>query len=168
LNILEAGNFGDGPNLGIIYFKARQFQDFRLIVDWKAFSVTANSGVFLRMPEPLGQLTDAFYAGFTEIQIDERGFDPSLNEYGSSLHKTGAIYSAFPARQWAAKSLSQFNSPGFWNRYEIKAQGNLIEVKLNGALVSTGQVTGKPASGFIGLQCHTDVVQFRDIRIQPL
>jgi hypothetical protein len=73
LNILEAGNFGGGPDLGIIYFKGRQFQDFRLIVDWKAFSVTANSGVFLRMPEPLGQLTDAFYAGFTEIQIDERG-----------------------------------------------------------------------------------------------
>ena len=68
----------------------------------------------------------------------------------------------------------------FWNSCEIKLQGANIEVRLNGQLVSQGQFPNllsvdaqavgktKRDEGYIGLQCHTEVVQFRNIRIREL
>ncbi len=59
-------------------------------------------------------------------------------------------------------------------------QDNNIEVKLNGQLVSQGTLSDllpfdapndgkkKRSEGFIGLQCHTEVVQFRNIHIKEL
>ena len=63
---------------------------------------------------------------------------------GSPLHKTGAVYEVFPAQRWAAKVLSPRNSGNqeYWNSYEIRVQGNEIEVKLNGQLVSKGAFSG--------------------------
>ena len=123
------------------------------------------------MPQPPDNLDDAFYDSVFEVQIDERGFDPDNNVFGSPLHKTGAVYKVLPARQWAAKAVVPRFSPrpGFWNRYEIRLQGQDVSVRLNDRLVSEGQLpAGSRTSGFIGLQCHTEVVQFRNIRILEL
>jgi hypothetical protein len=168
--ILEAGEDGPGP-LGILYFADQEFADFELRLDWKAFTITANSGVFLRLPEPPADLNEDFYDKAIEVQIDERGFDFENDVYGSPLHKTGAVYKELAARRWAAKALvPRFSArPGFWNRYEIVVRNRDISVRLNGKLVNEGSLgDGKPLKGFIGLQCHTDVVQFRNIRIREL
>ena len=167
--ILEVGQSGPGP-LGIIWFD-EEFDNFELQLDWKAFSVDANSGVFLRMPRPPATLNNAFYENSLEVQIDERGFDHENNVFGSPLHKTGAVYKRIPSTQWAAKAVvPRFGSrPGFWNRYVIRADGPLIEVLLNGRYTVNGHLAaGSPTKGFIGLQCHTDVVQFRNIRVRQL
>ena len=168
--ILEVGRSGPGP-LGIIWFD-EEFDNFELHLDWKAFSLDANSGVFLRMPRPPATLNDAFYDASLEVQIDERGFDHENTVFGCPLHKTGAVYRRIPSRQWAAKAIvPRFGPrPGFWNRYEIRANGSRIEVLLNGRYtVKNGNLPpGSPTKGFIGLQCHTDLVQFRNIRIKQL
>jgi hypothetical protein len=129
-----------------------------------------------------------FYNSATEVQIDERGFkfDPPHSVYGSSLHKTGAVYNLFPARQWAARVVGSRGTPsaGLWNSYEIEVRGANIRVVLNGRLVSQGVFgnlqpvgavdlpnaddTRKRSDGFIGIQSHTEVVQFRNIRIKDL
>jgi len=169
LPILEAGLYNEDVALGILGYTPGTFKNFTLRLDWKAFSITANSGILLRMPDPAGTLDDAFYAQTIEVQIDERGFDFQSGRYGQELHKTGAIYKALPARRWAARSLSPFNHPGYWNEFEITVQDNHISVRLNGMIVSDGDLpAGKLAEGFIGLQCHTQVVQFRNIRIKKL
>ena len=181
--ILGAGVGDKNVALGVLWFTRKTFKDFILKLDWKAFDIEANSGIFLRMPEPTS-LDDSFYDSSIEVQIDERGFrfDPTNSFYGSPLHRTGAVYELFPAQQWAAKHISSrdSNERDFWNSYEIKLQGNLIEVKLNGKLVSKGTFSDllafadpsngkkKRTEGFIGLQCHTEVVQFRNIRIREL
>ena len=167
--ILEVGQSGPGP-LGIIWFD-EEFDNFELQLDWKAFSVDANSGVFLRMPRPPATLNNAFYENSLEVQIDERGFDHENNVFGSPLHKTGAVYKRIPSTQWAAKAVvPRFGPrPGFWNRYVIRADGPLIQVLLNGRYTVNGHLAaGSPTKGFIGLQCHTDVVQFRNIRVKQL
>ncbi|BAZ27083.1 hypothetical protein NIES4073_79990 [Kalymmatonema gypsitolerans NIES-4073] len=179
--VLGAGVDNKNVELGVLWFTRKTFKDFILKLDWKAFDIDANAGIFLRTPEPKA-LDDNFYHSSTEIQIDERGYDHPNQIYGSPLHKTGAVYEVFPAQRWAAKAISPRNSgnPGYWNSYEIRAQGNEIEVKLNGHLVSAGTFPEllefadpsdgkkKRSEGFIGLQCHTEVVQFRNIRIKEL
>ncbi|MBD2777537.1 family 16 glycoside hydrolase [Iningainema tapete] len=179
--VLGAGVGDKNVGLGVLWFTRKKFKNFILKLDWKAFDVEANAGIFLRMPEPK-ELNDSFYHSTTEIQIDERGYDFANNIYGSPLHKTGAVYEVFPAQKWAAKAIGDRNSgnPSYWNSYEIRVQGNEIEVKLNGQLVSAGTFPQlldfaapsdgkkKRSEGFIGLQCHTEVVQFRNIRIREL
>lgn len=180
--VLGAG-VGDIKNvgLGVLWFTRKKFKNFILKLEWKAFDIEVNSGIFLRTPEPTS-LDDSFYNSSIEIQIDERGYDFPNNIYGSPLHKTGAVYEVFSAQRWAAKVLSSRNSDNssYWNSYEIRVQGNEIEVKLNNQLVSAGTFPEllefaapsdgkkKRSEGFIGLQCHTEVVQFRNIRIKEL
>lgn len=179
--VLGAGVGDKNVGLGVLWFTRKKFKNFILMLEWKAFDIEANSGIFLRMPEPK-VLNDSLYNSSIEIQIDERGYDFPNNIYGNSLHKTGTVYEVFPAQRWAAKVLSPRNSgnEGYWNSYEIRLQGNEIEVKLNNQLVSAGTFPQllnfadpsdgkkKRSEGFIGLQCHTEVVQFRNIRIQEL
>ena len=179
--ILGAGVDNTTPALGVVWHSTRMFRDFTLRLDWKAYDMAANSGIFLRMPQP-AVLDSGFYDSSIEVQIDEQGYDHEHTVYGSPLHKTGAVYGVFPARLWAAKVVQPRDSgkSTFWNSCEITLQDASIEVWLNGLLVSRGQFptllsadapgVGKTKrdEGYIGLQCHTEVVQFRNIRIKEL
>ena len=165
----------------MLWYSIKTFKDFILKLDWKAYDIAANSGILLRMPEPV-VLDDGFYDSTIEVQIDEQGYDHDNDVYGSPLHKTGAVYGVFSARLWAAKVVQPRDSgkSTYWNSCEIKLQGGIIEVTLNGLLVSKGQFLNllsatapgvgktKRDEGYIGLQCHTEVVQFRNIRIKEL
>lgn len=176
--LIEAGVPGADSVLGVLWYTQQAFDDFILRLEWKTFSIDANAGVFIRAPRPQPPLLNSgFYDAATEVQIDERGkdFQPGRNPqalYGSSLHKTGAIYGIAPATRWAARvPRPRFGGrEGGWNLFEITARGRSIEVRLNNHLVS--RTTQLPASklsrGFIGLQCHTDLAQFRNIRINSL
>ncbi|MEJ2592499.1 MAG: DUF1080 domain-containing protein, partial [Candidatus Thiodiazotropha sp.] len=179
--ILGAGVDSPSPALGLIWYAQESFSDFILRLDWRAFDIGANSGIFLRMPEPQA-LDTAFYDSSIEVQIDEHGYDADNGIHGSPLHKTGAVYGVFPARLWSAKAVPPRDAgrAACWNSCEIEVRGRDISVRINGDPVSGGTfdpliAIDQPASGrtkreagFIGLQCHTEVVQFRNIRIQRL
>jgi len=179
--ILGAGVDNPSPALGLIWYAQESFSDFILRLDWRAFDIGANSGIFLRMPEPQA-LDTAFYDSSIEVQIDEHGYDADNGIHGSPLHKTGAVYGVFPARLWSAKAVQPRDSgrAACWNSCEIEVRGRDISVRINGDPVAGGTfdpliAIDQPASGrtkretgFIGLQCHTEVVQFRNIRIQRL
>jgi Domain of Unknown Function (DUF1080)/GMC oxidoreductase len=173
LGIVECGSPGMESTLGFVRTRSR-FRNFVLRLDWKAFDSGANSGVFLRMPD-VGEKGDLFdvYRRSIEIQIDETGKDFVADRdpqavYGSSLHKTGSVYGLAPAVTWAAKTLSPKGSEGYWNAFEIAVNENRISVSLNGEpVVSEAHLPADlVGAGFIGLQCHSDVVQFRNIRIR--
>lgn len=174
LGILECGTAGADSNLGFLR-TAEKYGNFILRLEWKAFSIEANSGVFLRMPELQFNDFDAVYAASLEVQIDETGLDFKANRdpqrvYGSSLHKTGAVYDRAPATRWASKAVSPRGEEGYWNSYEITADNGTITVVLNGeTTVDRAPIPASVAgSGFIGLQCHTDVVQYRNVRLRKL
>ena len=71
---------------------------------------------------------------------------------------------------------------GEWNRYEVRCQGPLVHVKLNGVEIikanldeyndslGKGKVAlGKrPRKGLVGIQSHGDPVDFRNIDIRQL
>ncbi len=174
--ILEAGLAGVDSALGLLRFTGQTFSNFVLRLEWKAFSSRANAGVFLRTP-PVGGggLDAAFYAQCTEIQIDDSGknFDPARQPnvvYGGFRERTGAIYGVAPSTQGRSKAFRpRFTADGEWNVFEIRAEGSSVTVQHNGAVVSSASVAPNlPRAGHIALQCHTDIVQFRNIRVRPL
>lgn len=179
--ILGAGVDNNTPALGVLRYTGDTFDNFILRLDWRAFDIQANSGIFVRMPLPVA-LNSAFYDSSIEVQIDEHGYDAAGGIHGSPLHKTGAVYGVFPARQWAAKAV-QPRSTGrapCWNSCEIEVNGQNIAVRINGQEVAGGELAPllaidapaagltKREEGYIGLQCHTEVVQFRNIRVKRL
>jgi hypothetical protein len=174
--IIEAGKAGADSVLGLLYYQPNQYKSFILRLEWKAFSIRANSGVFLRIPNPAGRsLDDPFYASCTEIQIDETGKNfvatrTPQSVFGGFREKTGAIYTLAPATQGASKVVRpRFTPDGPWNVYEITVQDDLIVVVLNGVEVSRANISSPQLKeGYLALQCHTEIVQFRKIRIKEL
>ena len=172
--VIEAGGPGIDSQLGLLRFIGRTFTNFVLRLEWKAFSARANAGVFLRTPDPTATgLSDAFYAASTEVQIDEtaKNFVASRQPqavFGGFRERTGAVYGHGAARVGVSKAIRpRFTPDGPWNTFEIVASGNSVKVTQNGQLVSAATVAA-PAllSGYLGLQCHTEIVQFRRIRIR--
>ena len=174
LDIIECGSAGADSTLGFIRTQST-VKNFVLRLDWKAFDISANSGVFLRMPEVGCGGLDEVYRSSIEVQIDETGKDFVATRnpqaiYGSSLHKTGAVYGLAPASRWASRAVSRRSAQGYWNAFEILMDHDRISVSLNGEPVVREARLPEHllGTGFIGLQCHTDVVQFRNIRIREL
>ena len=163
--------------LPVIFFD-EPFENFRLTLQWMSFlldgDVTANSGVLLRAPKPGVFINQAFYDGTIEVQIDETGYDffSSHRTFASPLHRTGAVYGLAPAKLWAAKLpfAPMTNREGTWNTYQIEVNGSSITVRLNDQLVS--ETNNLPIalqkSGYIGLQYHTGVTHFGNIRLETL
>jgi hypothetical protein len=163
--------------LGLLFYDDLPlFKDFELRVQWKAFldpstqDITANSGIFLRTPQPSNDLTNTnFYDRTIEIQIDDTGYDFVRGRFRSPLHRTGAIYKIAPARVRSQKILSEDGTTGFWNSCHIAARGTEIRVVLNNVLVSEGSVPlALTEAGRIAVQYHTGKVQFRSIRVKRL
>jgi hypothetical protein len=58
---------------------------------------------------------------------------------------------------------------GEWNRFVITMRGDRVSVVLNDVpIVDEARVVGIPAEGPITLQNHSDLVEFRNVRIKPL
>jgi Domain of Unknown Function (DUF1080) len=121
------------------------------------------------------QLDDTFYAACTEVQIDETGknFQSSRSPqsvFGGFQEKTGAIYKLAPASQGMSKAIRpRFSVEGAWNVYEITVQDTAISVNLNGVKVSSANISPPlQTEGYLAFQCHTEIVQFRNIRIKEL
>lgn len=161
-----------GSDLGMFWHTDPTPADFVLRLEWRRWRDDDNSGVFIRFPDPnsKGYNNTAFVAsdfGF-EVQIDQLARDD-----GAGIHKTAAIYGlAAPADP----ANLPVNPPGEWNQFEIRAQGQVYDVFLNGTHV-THYVNPDPARGlpsttgapsFIGLQTHTGRVGFRRIQIKAL
>jgi hypothetical protein len=187
---------GRGP-LGMLWFPWRAWGDVVVKLQWRsagAGACCANSGVFLRFPDPEQAVADpahpvhpcqvgsararaawvAIFCG-QEVQINDGAGDPQA---------TGSVYNFKPV----SAADAGVTRPGMWNDLEIRITGKgdyTVVVTRNGAVInrfrnSPGQRAsrrGDPgtsdrqfATGFLGLQNHDgpDVVQFRDVRVRVL
>jgi choline dehydrogenase-like flavoprotein len=160
-----------GTDIGLLWCKTPTPANFALKLEFLRWENDANSGVFLRFPNPESKnYNNAAYVavnfGF-EVQIDELGAPD-----GAAIHKTGAIYNE-PDQ---LLSLQPARPVGQWNELEIRVLGQEYTVLLNGQQVSRfintqpgrGLPTAPGAPSFIGLQTHTGRVAFRNIRIKAL
>jgi hypothetical protein len=165
--VVENGMLKTEGGMGLLFYENEKIGNTTLRVVFKTASNPANSGVFIRLPEPP---TDPWYGvhnGF-EVQIEERGDD---------WHSTGAIYSL-------SKVTRRNQKPqGEWNTMDIVLQGPVTIIKLNGEEVNRFDpslpvpprkawyepVRGpRPDYGYIGLQNHDKqtTVYFREVSVK--
>jgi type 1 glutamine amidotransferase len=179
--------------LGMLWH-TKQVGDFSLKLQFRdgaPGTARANSGVFTRFPDPRIPLAErppgscgttgsartsqawvAIYCGH-EVQL----YDGDTGE----VQKTGSIYN-FDPNPLADARVTPKN---VWNSYEIRVVGQHYTILRNGVVINEFDNTpgkqssraGDPptdlrqfASGFIGLQNHsdTDLMDFQNIRVRAL
>lgn len=122
-----------------------QFADYIFRVDFLAEENT-NSGVFLRTsPKPKSPTYDCY----------ELNIAPPSNSF-----PTGS----FVGREKVTPECK----PGEWHTFEVRVQGPVLEVKLDGEVVSTLEDPAYLGKGFIGLQHNEGKIQFRNVSLKPL
>jgi choline dehydrogenase-like flavoprotein len=158
-----------GTDIGLFWCTTPTPANFILKLEFALWQADANSGVFLRFPNPEKKNYNnaAFVAvdfGF-EVQIDDFGAPD-----GAAMHRTGSIY-AQPAQTYTHRPTRGI---GNWNDYEIRVQDQTYTVFLNGQqttrFVNSDGARGLPGSAadpaFIGFQTHSGRVAFRNVRIK--
>lgn len=134
----------------------RKYKDFILDLEFK-IEKTGNSGVFLRVGDPMSQVDTGF-----EVQIlDTHGLEkPGNHDCG------GVIGTAAPSKNMAKPA-------GEWNRYVITLKGSHLKVVFNGEQIhdldlSKSAIKDRPAKGYIGFQDEAKRVWYRNVRIKEL
>ncbi len=123
-----------------------EFGDYRLKVDFRAPKST-NSGVFLRTPVvPTDPASDCY-----ELNI----CDPSTSPF-----PTGS----FVKRQ----RCTDYKANEDWQSFDVTVQGDRCLVKLDGRVVLDYTDPTKLRRGRIGLQHNSGLVEFRNVKLQPL
>jgi len=165
--VIEDGVMKTEGGMGLLYYEKEKFGDCTIRFVFKTASQHANSGVFIRLPEPPRDAWYAVHNGY-EVQIDARG---------DEWHTTGAIYSL-------SKALVGHMKPaGEWNTMDVELKGQKTTVFLNGTKIN--EFTGdqpvpprkawyepargpRPDSGYIGLQNHdaASVVYFKEVSVK--
>jgi len=138
-----------------------EFGDFNLRLEYR-LPPAGNSGVYVRVP-PDGKHHGP--GSGVEIQV----LDDAHKSY-AKLQKyqyTGSVYAVAPATQRVARPA------GEWNSLEINCKGQTYRVVHNGETIVDVDEAKFPAlkerrlQGFFGLQNHSSVVSFRNIRLGP-
>ena len=143
----------------------KTYGDFVLKLEYR-LRPGGNSGVFIRSP----RTGDPAYTGM-EIQI----LDDESDRYKAlqPFQYCGSVYGVVAAKRGQAKPA------GEWNALEIRAEGPKVQVKLNGATIVDANLDDHPDAaekhpgikrrdGYIGLQSHSEPVEFRNIQIKEL
>ena len=143
--------------MGLWWYSARQFTNFVLRGEFIQEQEIADSGVFVRFPDPQADPWNAVRQGH-EIEIgDPNPKDPTW--------RTGSIY------PFQASSKANTRPIGEWNQYEITCIGQKYTVSIDGESV-TSWVDPKRRTtiGYIGLQNYNDgkTVRHRNLRIKEL
>ncbi|MEV0895176.1 ThuA domain-containing protein [Actinoplanes sp. NPDC049802] len=144
--------------MGLYWYSAKQFTNYSLKLDWR-LAGDDNTGVFVGFP-PSSDPWSAVNNGY-EIQIDATD---------AADRTTGAVY-GFKAADIAARDAG-LNPPGEWNTYEIRVEGERLQLFLNSVKINdyTNTDPVRSLAGHIGIQNHGDgdEASFRNIRVKEL
>jgi hypothetical protein len=145
---------------------SQEYGDFNLRLDYQV-SPEGNSGVYVRVPADGNhhrENDEAPPAGF-EVQI----LDDAAPKYSElkDYQFSASVYDIAGANPRNSRSAGQ------WNTLEINARGQHIEVAHNGVNVvyimedDFPLIRLRQTKGFLGLQNHSTLVKFRNLRIGP-
>jgi 3-keto-disaccharide hydrolase len=143
--------------MGLWWYAARQFTNFVLRGEFVQEQDIADSGVFVRFPNPGNDPWNAVKQGH-EFEIG----DPNPEK---PAWRTGSIY------PFKASSKANTRTVNQWNEFEMACIGHDYSVRINGQLVTTWTDSEQRSStGHIGLQNYNDgkTVRFRNLRVKDL
>ena len=143
--------------MGLWWYAGRSFTNFVLRGEFVQEQEIADSGVFLRFPDPGSDPWVVVKQGH-EVEIG----DPNPEQ---PTWRTGSVY------PFHASTKANTKPVGEWNRYEIVCRDHDYSVRINGTVVNTWtDTTQRTGSGFIGLQNYNDgkTVRHRNVRVKEL
>jgi hypothetical protein len=150
-----------GEPRGYLYTE-NDYQDFRLVVEWRWPGDPGNSGVLMRITGEPAMLPDC-----VEAQLRSGSAGDMYGFNGFRIGGDADRLSEISIGRALAGIERNENEPGEWNRYEITAEGGTITVLLNGLKVN--EATGCDVRpGRIGLQSEGGVIHFRRVTLTPL
>ncbi|MGW7368960.1 ThuA domain-containing protein [Streptomyces sp. NPDC054841] len=157
-NVVD-GELRSEGGMGMLWYQAKELKSYSLKLDWK-MAGDDNSGVFVGFPasdDPWSAVNNGY-----EVQIDATD---------AADRTTGAVY-GFKSADLQARD-RVLRPPGQWNSYEIKVQGERLQVFLNGVKINDFTNTDPVRSlkdGYIGIQNHgaDDQVSFRNVQLKEL
>ncbi|OON81782.1 ThuA domain-containing protein [Streptomyces tsukubensis] len=156
---VKDGELRSEGGMGLLWYQAKELKSYSLKLDWK-MQGDDNSGVFVGFP-----------ASDDPWSAVDKGYEVQIDATDAPDRTTGAIYTFKSANIKARDQV--LRPPGQWNNYEIKVQGERLQVFLNG--VKINDFTNKNpdrslTDGYIGLQNHgaDDQVSFRDVQLKEL
>ncbi len=184
--LLDGGSLLSRGGLGMLWYEAEEFENFSLKLQFRDVSegdTYANSGVFVRFPDPTAEEQPECGEGQSEAWVAiSCGHEIQLYDGPEGEpQKTGSVYNFDPIDLDGAG----ITDKGEWNDYEIRVVGQDYTILRNGEVInefenSPGQESsrdGDPptdlrqfASGYIGLQNHgtDDLMEIRNVRVQDL
>ena len=141
-----------------------EYQDYRLVLEWRWPEEPGNSGVLLRIAGEPQRLPSC-----AEAQLKNGNAGDMYGFHGFVIE--GPADRLSPIRRLGGNRLARMadgeRPAPDWNRYEITGQGPTITLRINGELVNEAtNCTVRP--GKIGLQSEGAPIQFRDIRLTPI
>jgi hypothetical protein len=167
---LQDGTVNPYGSGGYLLVYEKPYADFVLKCDVKMSQPDCNSGIFVRT----GDLSDPVYSGL-EVQVSS-DTKPGPNGFGS-------IYDL------VAPSKDATNGPGKWDTVEVRCEGPLVTVTINGEKVASincdewdqpgrrpdgsqhkfrKAIKDFPREGYIGLQDHGHDVWYKNIKLKEL
>ena len=145
---------------------AEEYGDFNFRLDYKV-AAGGNSGVYVRVPKDGNhhRENDTLPGAGFEVQVldDHAEQYKTLKDYQYSA----SVYDIAGANPRVSKPAGQ------WNTLEINCHGGAISTAHNGKIVTQVTPETHPISklrllkGFLGLQNHSTLVQFRNVRVGP-
>jgi len=143
--------------MGLWWYSGQQFTNFVFRGEFVQEQGIADSGVFVRFPNPGSDPWVAVKQGH-EFEIG----DPNPEK---ATCRTGSMY------PFKASSKANTKPPGQWNDFEMVCIGHDYSVRINKQLVTTWTDAKQRApAGYIGLQNYNDgkTVRFRNLRVKDL
>ncbi len=184
--LLPGGSLLSRGGLGMLWYEEEEFTDFSLKLQFRDVSTGdtfANSGVFVRFPDPTAAEQPECGQGQSEAWVAiSCGHEIQIYDGPSGEpQKTGSVYNFDPVGLDGAGATER----GVWNDYEIRVVGQQYTILRNGVVINEwenapGQESSRAGdpptdlrqfvSGFIGLQNHgtNDLMEFRNVRVRDL
>jgi hypothetical protein len=152
-----------GKGGGFLRYDRQEFSDFVLHLEYR-MAPKCNSGIGVRTmvfdPKKSTATRPSFYS--YEIQLLDDADKPPTK------HSTGSLY-----RYVAPKANSAKPAPE-WNSIDVECIGPRIKITLNGQEIldvdqtTIEEIKNKPLKGYVCVQNHGGVIEFRNLKIREL
>lgn len=138
---------------------SRTFADFTLIMEFRFLEKGANSGIFVRT----GPTSNDDENGWPDNGYQVQCMDTLEGQYPLA-HMIPYGAPDFESESDIEALKRVYRPAGEWQTYEITCRGETMEVRLNGALITTCSNI-KNLSGHIGIQGEHGLLEFRRIDV---
>ncbi len=138
------------------------FGDFMMTMEFRFLEEEANSGIFVRTGPTSADNENGWPDNGYQIQCMDivTGDTPlgNLIPYGAPPFE----------HEFNIEALQEaYNPTGEWQTYQITAQGETLEVRLNGTVITTA-TSIKNLTGHVGIQGELGLLEFRRIDVEVL